>query len=266
MQIDATRQRIPSGESQAWRAAWRLATSEVLFGLAVACTGVGVVAMMGLLQMPTLGTDDPVAFSRWATAARQQQGELFDLLTTLGLNNVMHAVWWQVAALLSLLIATLRFADVLAWARYAQHNAAILDEERASVIHTTPSLQRLAAWLQDQALRTREVGENTLAALSGWRSHVAAGLLYGGVMLTSAALLVDARLGWLAGEQLLVAEVPISLPDQRTLMLSQAGDDAYQFRIEPSGSTVALREGQSGALDGVSLHTKRVVEGYRASA
>ncbi len=262
----------PVEQRDAWRAVWQAISSNVLLAAIGLFVAIGAIAMNVLPQTPSAGVADPVAYSRWEANAHLQEGQLYDLLTGLGLNSVQQAVWWRVAVGGLGALAALRLLDHAGQLIGQRHlDPTLIDERRMRVIFDAPPLQDIASRLRALSHRVATPSAAVDAVIADrwpWANALPV-VLYLGLLLLSAGIIINLLLGWEVSGRAIFSDAPVLLPSGAKLSLSDVPGmpgAPLAFIMQPGDMRLSLADGQRANIGGATIHVRQVTPGYRVTA
>lgn len=262
----------PMDQRNSWRAAWQIATHDVLLAALCVIVAIGLLATALLPQAPAAGVADPIAYSRWQAEARSREGVAYDLLSSLELNNVAQAVWWRIALVGVMVVAALRLTDRvtrLIRLRGRSEVATLRDETRQRVMLYAPALADLGNKLREQRYRVVQPDEDNVAADRAPWAEMLSALLHLGLVLAATGLLLNLVVGWEATDRAVVAGVATPLHGFYTATLVDNNIESAQVELvlQPGDVSTTLAKGQtSAALGGINVGVQQITPGYRVSA
>ncbi len=166
-----------------WRRIWHFLSGDIFLAIALGLIALLLIAAARLPQTPQ---NDPIAYSRWLSDTQQHFGGLNGLLTSLGLFSIFNSLLFRLALGGLGLNAALRLIDQIDQLRARD---SLPDRPTHPAIdHTLDrDLDQIRSKLHGYRVRSHA---NLLVADHLPRSALASIMLYGGILIVLAGLLI----------------------------------------------------------------------------
>ena len=230
----------------AWQSAWRIATGDALFAAAL----LGLAVLLGAAALiPQAPRGDPAAYARWLSEARVRFAAATDMLSTLGLFDVVHSlVFRSLAALLGLALIT-RLADRITALRHAWRPVPPPDSP-AHVFDSSESAEAIAR--RARRYRVHSTEAYLLAHRFPW-AYLAAIAAYGGCLIMLMGLTAAPLGDWRVDGLSVAPGVPARIDDTTLTLLATGVDSGGQVEFR-------LFEGEREVARGIAAPARPAIE------
>jgi hypothetical protein len=256
----------PLEQRDRWRNVWQALCSDALLAALIALSLVGTIASFVFPQAPNNGVLDLAAINRWQAQSRLQLGGLFDVLSSLGLNDVSNAGWFRVVLILLVGVAVLRLLDKLIRLFVSRnHGTEMRDETRMRVTDAAPDFDTMRAWLNARRYRVSQT-DDTLNATRAPLAELFSVALHAGLIVAAIGLLINALIGWSNTAHAIAPQTISSLSSDTDIELISDDANPIVVRLLPSKRESLLALNQNTNVGGVDISLKQITKGFRVSA